>query len=139
MSRYNVSVLKRLFAFSALALPLFAADLSGIWTGQLTDKNGDPHDLAFQLIQKGGAISGKMYGDNESTPISEGRISGQNITFSTKSEMNGQHTTFVFSGTIEPGEIHVTRKRVEVRDVPAAKDPAKKPDPDPVVALKRLT
>ncbi len=43
-------MLKRLLAFTAVALPLFAADLSGIWTGQLTDKNGDPHDLAFQLI-----------------------------------------------------------------------------------------
>ncbi|MDQ2901206.1 MAG: hypothetical protein M3Y07_15620 [Acidobacteriota bacterium] len=132
-------MLKRLFAFSAVALPLLGADLSGIWTGQLTDKNGDSHDIAFQLIQKGDAIAGKMYGDNESTPISEGNISGQQITFTTKSEMNGQHTTFVFGGNIDAGEIHVTRKRVEVRDVPAAKDPAKKPDPDPVIVLKRLT
>ncbi|MDQ6664698.1 MAG: hypothetical protein M3Z23_09930 [Acidobacteriota bacterium] len=130
---------KPLFAFAAVALPLFGADLSGIWTGQLTDKNGDPHDLAFQLIEKGGTITGKMYGDNESTPISEGKVSGREITFSTKSEMNGQHTTFVYSGTVDGGGIQVTRKRVEVRDIPAAKDPEKKPEPNPVIVLKRLT
>lgn len=130
-------MLKRLLVISALALPLFAADLSGIWTGQLTDRNGDPHDLAFQIIQKGDAIAGKMYGDNESTPISEGKVSGGQVTFTTKSEMNGQHTTFVFSGIIEGDQIQVTRKRMEARDAP--KDPAKKPDPDPVIVLKRLT
>ncbi len=132
-------MLKRLLAFASVALPLFAADLSGIWTGQVTDKNGDAHDLAFQLVEKGGTISGKMYGDNESTPISEGKVSGREISFSTKSEMNGQHTTFVFSGVIDGGEIQVTRKRVEVRDVPAAKDPEKKPEPNPVIVLKKLT
>jgi hypothetical protein len=85
--------------------------VSGIWTGQLADRNGDVRDLSFRFTQSGDAVTGKMYGDNESTPISEGKISGQQMTFSVSSELNGQITTFLFTGTIKGDEIQVTRER----------------------------
>jgi hypothetical protein len=92
-----------------------AADVSGIWTGQITDKNGDPVDLSFRFEQHGDKLAGKMYGDNASTPITEGRVDGDQITFSVGAELNGQVSHFVYVGTIEGGEIKVIRERQPAR------------------------
>lgn len=95
---------------------LFAADLSGIWTGQITDRNGDPRDVSFRFAQSGDAVSGKMYGDNESTPISEGKITGDAIRFVIVMELNGQISRTIYSGRIirsgeMGGELELTRQR----------------------------
>jgi hypothetical protein len=105
-------VFQRLFVFCALALTLSAADFSGIWSGQRTDQNGDVQDLSFRFIQKGDTLTGKNYGDNESTPIAEAKIVGNEITFSVTGDLNGQITKFVYTGTIDGDEIHATRQRV---------------------------
>jgi hypothetical protein len=102
----------------ALASALSAADVSGIWTGQLEDKNGDSQDLSFRLAQTGDALTGKMYGDNESTPIAEGKIVGNQVSFTVTNELNGQISKFVYTGTLNGDEIEVTRERVNLKDGP---------------------
>jgi hypothetical protein len=98
-----------------------AANVSGIWTGQVTDKNGDPVDLSFRFEQTGDKLDGKMYGDNESTLITDGKVDGAQITFSVGAELNGSISHFVYVGTIEGGEIHVTRERLPVKPGAAPK------------------
>ena len=78
-------------------------------------------DLSFRLEQNGDKLSGKMYGDNESTPITDGKVDGSQITFSVGSELNGQVSHFVYTGTIGGSEIVVTRERVPVRPGAAQK------------------
>jgi hypothetical protein len=112
------------------ALP--AADLSGIWTGQITDRNGDLIDLSFRFNQQGDALTGKMYGDNESSPLAECKIAGEQITFMVTTELNGQITKNIFTGTVAGGEIRMTRARVNLK--PEAKPPAPQ-----TFVLKRLT
>src|ERR1700722_13364203 len=103
-SRYTYDVFKRrVFLWllvCALPCALPAGDLSGIWTGQLEDRNGDSQDLSFRFAQTGDTLSGKMYGDNESTPIADGKITGNQVTFSVTNELNGQISKFVYTGTI---------------------------------------
>ena len=111
-----------------LAATLAAANVSGIWTGQITDKNGDPVDLSFRFEQNGDKLTGKMYGDNESTPITDGKVDGAQITFSVGSELNGSISSFVYVGTMEGDEISVTREHL----------PAKPGTPKQVVRLKRV-
>jgi hypothetical protein len=112
-----------------LAATLAAANVSGIWTGQVTDKNGDPVDLSFRLEQNGDKLTGKMYGDNESTPITDGKVDGAQITFSVGSELNGSISSFVYVGKIEDGEMNVTREHLPVKPNAPAKQ---------VVRLKRV-
>jgi hypothetical protein len=104
-------VFQRLLFCCAFALTLSGADVSGIWNGQLTDQNGDVQDISFRFVQTGDTLSGKMYGDNESTPIADAKIAGNQITFSVTSELNGQITTFVYSGTTDGAEMQLTRRR----------------------------
>lgn len=112
-----------------LAATLVAANVSGIWTGQVIDKNGDPVDLSFRLEQNGDKLTGKMYGDNESTPITDGKVDGGQITFSVGSELNGSISSFVYVGKMEGGELNVTREHLPVK--PNA-------PPKQVVHLKRV-
>jgi hypothetical protein len=122
-------VLRRLVLLCAKGCLLAAANVSGIWTGQVTDKNGDPVDLSFRFEQNGDKLAGKMYGDNESTPITDGKVDGDQVTFSVGSELNGSISSFVYVGKIEGGEIIVTREHLPVKP---------KGPPKQVVRLKRV-
>jgi hypothetical protein len=104
------------------ATTAFGADFSGIWTGTTTDRNGDLQDLSFRFTQTGDKVTGKMYGDNESTRIEGVTISGDQITFTVTTELNGAISNFLYTGTIEGGEMELVRKRVGVKPDPAALD-----------------
>ncbi len=98
----------RLFLLAALALSLSAADLTGIWTGQLPDSS---QDISFRLLQTGNTLTGKLYTDNESIPIGNAKIEGERITFTITAELNGQFNIFTYTGIVHEKEIELTRTR----------------------------
>jgi len=137
-------VLKRILGLYAAGFLLiaatFAGDYSGIWTGQLTDRNGDVQDLSFRFNLKDNTLSGKMYGDNESVPIKDAVINGNQITFSVTTELNGDISTFIYSGQIDGDELTLVRHRIPknnkvTADKPAAENKQNQPQ---TVKLKRL-
>jgi len=101
--------------FFLFALNLLGADLTGIWIGQIPGRTGDLQDVAFKFTQDGAALGGKLYGDYQSTPITEGKISGDQVTFLVIApEQAGNQinrTRLRFSGTLKDGEIELTRER----------------------------
>lgn len=94
------------------AFPLLGGDLSGIWSGTALDRNGDVIDFSFRFVQSGGTFTGKIYGDNKSSPISEGKVEGDQVTFTVITELNGQITKTVYTGTISGDEMKLIRERV---------------------------
>ena len=60
---------------------LVAGELSGIWMGQYPARNGDPIDIAFKFTQEGESLNGKLYGDYRSTPVVEGKVTGDQVSF----------------------------------------------------------
>ncbi|MBL8230934.1 MAG: hypothetical protein JNL98_20740 [Bryobacterales bacterium] len=94
---------------------LCGADLSGIWTGQIPTRNNEKVDVAFQLKQDGAKLSGKLYGDYKSTPIVEGKVNGDQITFVVvAAEQAGNQineTRLKFTGTLKDGELELVRER----------------------------
>ncbi len=97
----------------------------------MADRNGDLQDLSFRFAQHDGAVTGKMYGDNESIPVTDCKVDGNQITFLVMTELNGSITRTLFTGTLANGEIQVTRGKA---DKPAAD----KPNPKQTFVLKRL-
>jgi hypothetical protein len=91
------------------------ADLSGIWVGQIPGRNGELQDIAFKFTQSGTTLGGKLYGDYQSTPISEGKISGDQVTFLVIApEQAGNQINRArlrFSGSIQSDEMELTRER----------------------------
>ena len=94
---------------------LSGADFNGIWMGQVERRNGEMEDIAFQLTQKGATVGGKLYGDYVSTPITEGTIHGDLITFIVvAAEQAGNQinqTRLRFTGKMRDGGIELTRER----------------------------
>jgi hypothetical protein len=137
-------VLRRILGLGAagflLTLAALGADCSGIWSGVLTDRNGDVQDLSFRFTCKDNTVSGKMYSDNESIPIEKAHIDGNEITFYVTTELNGSITKFVYSGQISGDEMTLVRRREAPRNNPAADKPAAdaKPNLPQTIKLKRL-
>ena len=106
----------KLFIVALLcACALSAADLTGIWIGQIPARNGEMQDVAFKFTQNGTALGGKLYGDYQSTQITEGKITGDQITFVVNApEQAGNQINrarLSFSGSIQNGELELTRER----------------------------
>ena len=101
-----------------LALAAHAADLTGIWVGQMPTRNGESVDIAFQFTQTGTKISGKLYGDYRSSPIVEGVVSGELVTFVVlAAEQAGNQindSRLRFTGSLKDGQIELTRERESV-------------------------
>ena len=64
-----------------LNFSMIAADLSGIWMGQIPTRNGEMQDVEFKLVQTGDTLEGKLYGDYRSSPIREGKVTGDQVSF----------------------------------------------------------
>src|SRR5260221_2346107 len=97
------------------ALNLICADLTGIWIGRMPARNGEFQDIAFKYTQDEATLGGKLYGDYQSTAITEGKITGDQISFLVIApEQNGNQinrTRLRFTGVIKDGEIELTRER----------------------------
>jgi len=119
----------RLLLLAALTLHLSAADLTGIWTGQLPDAG---QDISFRFAQTGANVTGKFYTDNESIPLKNIKIEGDRIAFTVTVELNGQFNIFTYTGIVHESEIEFTRTRESGRK-------EDKPFPKQTLVLRRLT
>ena len=105
----------RLALLLLLVSPLAAADLTGIWVGRIPGRNGELQDIAFQFLQTGAKLEGKLYGDYQSSPIVQGTVAGPLVTFVVSgAEQSGNQineTQTRFTGKLENGEIELLRER----------------------------
>jgi hypothetical protein len=109
----------------AAVLP--AADFGGTWLGRIPTTHSDGtlegafQEVAFKFVQKGTMLDGKLFGDYQGSPISEGKISGNEIDFIVVApEQQGNsmvETRLHFIGSItKDGEIELTRVRESSRN-----------------------
>lgn len=130
---------------AVLAMLVCAADLSGIWVGQIPARNGDMQDISFQFQQTGAKLAGKLYGDYQSSPIVVGRVAEAAVMFVVSgSEQAGNQineTRTRFTGRVqENGEIELTREREASHNAGnSGAAEQKKNSPRVTFRLKRLT
>jgi hypothetical protein len=99
---------------------LQAADLGGTWLGSVTTgRRNQVIDFAFQFVQKGSTLTGKAYLDYGTTPILNGLVEGDKVSFEIVArEQSGNEineSVFKFTGVIKDGEIELTRERQNIR------------------------
>ena len=132
-----------------LAQTLSAADLSGIWMGQVPGRRGGGGtDISFQLLQDGARLAGKLYEDIGSSPFLEGGVEGDQIHFVVVArEQAGNQVnlvTYRYEGKVIDGELELTRERTKAVDaVSGAEFPVNERRNDdnrepPKIRLKRL-
>jgi hypothetical protein len=82
---------------SAVAAPT-AADVTGTWKGSF-DYNGNSVALTFHLTQANGAVTGTVEGlPTTPTPIQNGKIDGDTVTFSVQTDYQSETYRLVYTG-----------------------------------------
>jgi len=106
-SRFTSTILFLLLA----AVAAFAADVSGKWVGQVPGRNGQTREVTFTLKADGGTLTGTVSGRQGDVQIADGKIDGDNISFTETREFNGNSVKLIYKGKISGDEIKFTRER----------------------------
>src|SRR5579883_1763838 len=88
-----------------LATAAFAADVDGKWTGTMATPNGDvPVNFTFKA--DGATLNGSTMGpDGGEIPIKEGKVDGNNISFSITFDFQGMPFTMNYKGAVDKDQI----------------------------------
>lgn len=113
----------RLLLAPLFAIAAIAGDVTGIWTGQLPGLFGEVDDISFRIVRNASGLSGKVYGNSESSAIHDVKLEGSVLTFVVVTEMNGGQRKFVYNGVVEGNRMQMTRRR---ELLPGDTDPEKK-------------
>ena len=100
--------------FAVAVMTMSAADVAGIWTGQMQGRRGDKEDVAFQFKTNGTAVTGKLFGDEFDLPVEEATVSNEEIRFivTTTNYYSGAKVRFSFTGIVKGDQMELTRTRI---------------------------
>ena len=120
----RIAFLSICFVFAALSL-VWAADVDGKWTAQVPGRGGQTREQTFTFKAEGEKLTGTVSGMQGDSPISDGKISGDEISFTVKLNFQGNEVTLLYKGKISGDEIKMTRSR-QGGDQPGQEFTAKK-------------
>ena len=107
-----------------LAIAALAADVTGKWSYETRGRNGSmPGTMNLQA--DGEKLSGTISVRGGETEITDGRVSGDTISFNVVREFNGNKFTLKYTGTVTPDGIKFKVER-EGSDRPPQEFVAKK-------------
>jgi hypothetical protein len=78
-----------------------AADIDGKWTGSVAGMGGDPMTISYTFKADGAKLTGSTNGmDGKEIAIKDGKIDGNNISYSVSFDMGGQEMKMDFKGVL---------------------------------------
>jgi hypothetical protein len=93
-----------LLAFANAAM----ADASGTWNGTMSTPNGDI-PVSFSFMEDGATLTGSTAGpDGTTTPISDGKVDGDNVSFVVNLDFNGMPFTMSYTGIVKGDSLDFT-------------------------------
>jgi hypothetical protein len=102
-------VKKLLLVFSFLAMLaglVLAADVTGKWIAQMQGRNGQTREVTFTFKVDGDTLTGSTSGrQGQETPIADGKISGDTISFTVTREFGGNTMKQTYTGKVSGDEI----------------------------------
>ena len=109
-----VSVMKKIIlvlgavALLGLCASVFAAGVDGTWESERTGRDGQTTKTTYEFQSKGSELTGKIISPRGETPISEGKIDGDNISFVVVRNFGGNEMKQLYKGKIAGDEITFT-------------------------------
>ena len=94
-----------------LAAVTWAADVTGKWNAQVPGRDGNTRDIVISLKADGDKLTGTMGGPRGDTEISNGKIDGEQISFTVVREFQGNQVKVNYTGTISGAEIRFKMQR----------------------------
>jgi len=94
-----------------LAVAAFAADVTGKWTAETPGRGGRAMQQTITLKADGNTLTGTMSGRGGETAISDGKIDGDNISFSVVREFQGNSMKMNYTGKVSGDTIQFKVQR----------------------------
>lgn len=91
-----------------LAIAASAASIDGKWKAEMTTPDGQTRTTNFTFKAEGDKLTGTVSGRQADTPISEGKITGEEISFVVVRNMGGQERKMQYKGKVAGDEIKMT-------------------------------
>jgi hypothetical protein len=83
----------------------FGADIDGKWAGEIVGQN---MQIAFTFKADGTTLTGVHVVNGQETPIKDGKIEGNNISFNVTLDLGGQETKIPHKGVLSGDQIKMT-------------------------------
>ena len=91
-----------------LAMTAFAADVDGKWKAETTGQDGQTRTTTFTFKAEGEKLTGTVSARQGETPISEGKVVGNEISFVVVRNMGGEERKIQYKGKVAGDEIKMT-------------------------------
>jgi hypothetical protein len=88
---------------------VWVADIDGKWTAQVPGRDGQPQETTFTFKLEGDKLTGTVSGRRGDTPIADGKLSGDEISFTVTRERQGATIKQLYKGKVTGDEIKFTR------------------------------
>lgn len=88
-----------------------AADVNGKWVAQVPGRGGQTREVTFNFKADGSTLTGTVTTPRGDNPISDGKVEGDNISFTQTLEFGGNEVKLLYKGTVSGDEIKFTRSR----------------------------
>jgi hypothetical protein len=109
----NRIILASILVLLALAVSAWAADVAGKWTAHVpaAQGQGGDSDITFVFKVADGKLTGTINNSQQAgdVEIQDGKVEGDDISFSLKRNIQGADLTVVWKGKISGDEIKFTR------------------------------
>ncbi len=112
------------FVLAGIAV-VYAADVNGKWVAQVPGRDGQTREMTFNFKVEADKLTGTVSGRQGDTPFSDGKISGDDISFIVTANFQGTEVKLLYKGKIAGDEIKFTRTR-EGGDQPGQEFTAKR-------------
>jgi len=90
------------------AVSAYAADVDGKWSGTVGGPQGE-FPVAFTFKAAGSTLTGTTTGpDGAEVPIKDGKIDGNNISFSVTFDFGGMPFELSYKGVVSPDQIKMS-------------------------------
>ncbi len=93
------------------ALSAWAADVTGKWVAEVPGRQGQTMQMTFTFKVEGDKLTGTISTPRGESPIQDGKIQGDEISFTQVVEFGGNQMKFLYKGKVSGDEIKFTRQR----------------------------
>jgi len=94
-----------------LAASAWASDVGGKWTAQVPGRGGQTREATFNFKVDGEKLTGTVTGPQGDIPISDGKVKGDEISFTVTMSFGGNEAKMLYKGKASDDEIKFTRQR----------------------------
>lgn len=91
-----------------MVIPALAAEIDGKWKAEYAGRDGQTRTTNFTFKADGDKLTGTVSGRQGDTAISEGKISGDEISFVVVRTFQGEERKMQYKGKISGDEIKMT-------------------------------